>query len=488
MQLARYKLTGARSITLNAGRIFLHQDECVVLPRFLRHDLPSVFELTAVEEGYWPVCLRGGLGDKIYFIPVLYEMTHPVGVEKRDYPLFRLVRDRIRPKQKDDVNCLAGLTVNGGELTDQIAANLDMSLTFKLPVLETTPQEKEQVKDLPADYVLFCRFASMPDRSWPEGEVVANELRAAGVPVIEVVSRNCSVLPLAERASCVITTNTSLIPMAGGFQVPLVAVKAPRRTGYFLDACSVGPKPAEALESYHRIINSKRLRCWCDETSGVLGIKSNLWTITCSKCGTVRQDAKLTAEGISDFYRRFYHAGWRQIVEREKPYESRFEVDLELATQRLKNQWAPYIKERGNWLDVGCANGALLAALNVSGFKAEGLEYSMPLGEKASRASNCRVHASWDGAGLYDVISYCDVIEHGFPKEELVQSIEHLSPQGWLIVEVPIAEEEPKHYRRLQHLFFFTEETFKALANDVGLRTIATLTPIKGKRTFLLRR
>lgn len=451
----------------------------VVLPSFVRAALPRGFfrdagpGLTSKQFAYF---CGGGIGDKIYCLPTVYVCDQPLGVMEGDEPLFRMVKDRTRRARQVDLSLTSGLGLDGDELVDEIADRLGLkeSLKLRMPVLETTSKEKERWLSAP-DYIVLVLHASGPKRSWLD-QLEELRSRLSELAEVKLVERHSlDHMAMVERARCVVSVNTGYIPMAMGFQVPVVAIDAQNRTTYALDVINVGKDIDQVVEATRRILEKPRPRCWCGEEKGDVRVEENIFVKTCSACGTERQDVRVTFDGLKRFYMLHYHGGWREVVELERSYSERVAKDLELAGIRL-GQW----KVSGRrWLDVGAGNGALVELLRSRGVEVEGIEPGGRLGEVDTQEDWTRLGES------YDVVSYVDVLEHANVREELENARKKLSRDGRLIIEVPCAQQEPKHYRRLQHLMFFTAVTLRKALESNGFVVEKLFSPMSGRLTAI---
>ena len=125
-----------------------------------------------------------------------------------------------------------------------------------------------------------------------------------------------------------------------------------------------------------------------------------------------------------------------------------------------------------------------MARLRADGWDAVGLELDPLLPQTATHVPI----TTWREAKSYDVISYVDCFEHTFVWEELPLAMSHLNPGGRIIIEIPVAQEVPRHFRRLQHLFFFDEAHFAKMLQDSGAKIHSMITPVLGKRTAIIGR
>lgn len=477
-----FKLTGAASFKNTL--VDLRRDGIAVLPAYCGVMFPpGIMEDTGPAVNYryinnWRYHIGGGLGDKIYAIPAVFASVNKVGIDARDFPLFRLTTN-VRLFARKDIRATSAIGVTDSELVDQIAERMGVSdrIKLRMPVLETTAEEKS-IALSKRGYVVLYPVSGSPARCWKSyAEFLVKGLDRN---VIVFEKRDPSQMAVVEGADCVISCNTSGIPMAGALQVPLVSIEAKNRTGYFLDTIDTVDDPDAVISAYKFLMQKKRLRCWCGESKGEYRIENNIVIIKCRECATDRQDVKYSFEAIEEFYAKVYHFGWRELVERETPYETREDEDRALAQVRL-NQWS--VSKGRNWLDVGSCTGCLLDVLRERGWSAFGLEPS----ENMVSAFKSKA-AVLDSGIKFDVVSYVDCMEHTDVAEELIFASKCLNKNGTLVVEIPLAHEEPKHYRRLQHLFFFTVDTFNACLNEHGFEVQKIIHPISGRLGVVARR
>lgn len=214
--------------------------------------------------------------------------------------------------------------------------------------------------------------------------------------------------------------------------------------------------------------------------------------VQCYYCGVIRTRER--EENYTTLYTEGdrYHVQEMNKIGREH-YTQRFEHDYEIAwVNRI-----PLILEKFRTLDVGCANGAFVAAMKVQGFAAEGLELNPSMVEFAREQTDCPIFSSWDEIkGKYDIITYHDVFEHIIdPREELSRIRKHLRPDGLLILDCPDADEvfgpdarATHHEKPDQHLFYYTEHTLRSLLASHAFITVEADRPITGKLVMYARK
>jgi len=199
---------------------------------------------------------RGGIGDKIYSLSALYLFDGKVGVADEDEPIYRLVKSKTRPIEPGDSDAFLGIGNLRTELVDQIAERIGVldRMVLKMPLLETSDVEKSTVI-YGGDYIVLALWATDPRRCWSEGLALRDKFDCQ----VEVVfKRSLDLFPLIEKARCVISVDTSVIPMAGALQVPLVAIGAPNRTGYFHDVEQARKNEKSVLDAYDRLMSRPR--------------------------------------------------------------------------------------------------------------------------------------------------------------------------------------------------------------------------------------
>jgi SAM-dependent methyltransferase len=234
-------------------------------------------------------------------------------------------------------------------------------------------------------------------------------------------------------------------------------------------------------------------KCICGETeTRFFGEKNGGTVVTCVSCGLIRRvdyDDTYTAlytEGT------FYHDELQKQVGHE-PYADRFLHDYDVGRLRILALLGRY-----RVLDVGCANGAFLAAAKDLGFQVEGLELNPVMAQTVRDNFAIRVHEAWDTVrGGFDVLTYHDVIEHVIdPQAEIDRAASFLLPGGLLILDTPDADHEAfqrlgmawHHMRPEQHLWFFRASDLERLAILAGLEVQHVDRPIPGKIVVYLRK
>jgi 2-polyprenyl-3-methyl-5-hydroxy-6-metoxy-1,4-benzoquinol methylase len=206
----------------------------------------------------------------------------------------------------------------------------------------------------------------------------------------------------------------------------------------------------------------------------------NFKVVECS-CGLIFINPRLSAEAYAQYYDEAYFTG-KKDYHSEAQFAPSFEqtylpfVDLILRNQVVR-------KDRGKYLDIGCATGHLVAIFKRLGWDATGIdvsEYSTKYGREVRELNiitGTLVDVSFP-TNYFDLISMIDVVEHlPNPKEYIVEVARILAPGGTFVLTTPNAgcliaklrREKWWSYSKFGHLHFFTIPTLSKLLAHAGL-------------------
>lgn len=144
-------------------------------------------------------------------------------------------------------------------------------------------------------------------------------------------------------------------------------------------------------------------------------------------------------------------------------------------------------RQGGRWLDVGFGNGALVTTAVEYGFDAVGLDVRKDAVERLRAegfSAECATLEQFTSDTNFDVISFCDVLEHiTFPKPALERARALLNEEGVVLVSAPNrdcyqwqamdrAGKNP-YWSELEHLHNFGRTRLEALLKDVGFTPVA---------------
>jgi SAM-dependent methyltransferase len=208
------------------------------------------------------------------------------------------------------------------------------------------------------------------------------------------------------------------------------------------------PYTAELARGWERFLEPPATACpWCG--SSRLAVRTRLPDLVqrkpgrfrfdvCRRCGHVFQNPRLSAEGLSFYYRDFYDGLGASTTEQMFAYQT------DIYRSRARSV-APYLTPH-QWLDVGCGHGHFSKEAKSVWPNAQfdGLDFGDGVQAGAQRGWLRTAHRGEfatlaDGlAGQYDVISMFHYLEHlPDPRAELDVAARALAPGGHLFLELP---------------------------------------------------
>lgn len=412
----------------------------VKAPLVLKKVLPKSFDVELLSESIeTSLYIEGGIGDKIYFVPLVYALSERLGVELRDRPLFRAVSFKAREPKKEDLPTSIFLRQSYTEnLTDQYVEALGLEPSLKMPVLETTFQEKTSV-GIPK-YIVVRLKASSESRRVLTSQIV-DKVKELGLQVIVPETNSLPVLlPLIEKAEVVVTTSSGVLPMAIGFQVPVIGCNANQcvnRINYSVEAYARDPEASEIVDLLQDIL-SNRFKCWCGESKGISVIQNNLWMIECANCGTVRQDIKVSPLAFKSFLIE-QSGAWLHDYVGISPIKKSFKS---LISKVFSMGQVSY------WLDIGSGNGSIREVFSL------GVHLTTVDLDGDSDFKDIS-----EVKGLFDVISLINVIHFIDLWKDFIFILQHLKQGGFLVVKGFVRA--PTRYERFRYLFPLKEVWLK---------------------------
>lgn len=240
--------------------------------------------------------------------------------------------------------------------------------------------------------------------------------------------------------------------------------------------------------------------CIIDAVS-VIGRIDRYDVFRCAACGCTYRSALLGHHERDTYRGRWYH--FKRPEERgELAFDQRYDADYDVACQRLDA-----IAERGTvggkLLDVGCANGAFVAAALDRGYDAFGVDpnaeivqWSMWKREDLRGRIEITDDAMRNG-DRYDVITCHDVLEHLVDPFAMVRmAARSLVRRGLLVVETPDpACEQAKrdgirwrHIKPREHPVLLPRERWSEMLEAAGMETVAVREPVPEKIAIYARR
>jgi SAM-dependent methyltransferase len=230
---------------------------------------------------------------------------------------------------------------------------------------------------------------------------------------------------------------------------------------------------------------------WChtDSVTPLFARRDRLGTgtfsyVRCDRCGLIRLDPLPSWEELQQHYPEEYEA----FQERRESWLFRLGQQRQWARRvhAVQRYWR---RGPGRVLDVGCATGEFLAAMQQRGWSVAGIEPSPAAAARArDRLGATAVQAApleqaVLPAGSFDLVTLWDVLEHlADPGAALRRLAGALRPAGFLALGVPSLDAWDAHlfgpawigWDAPRHLYLFPDAVLREMLAAAGLRVVAT--------------
>ena len=232
----------------------------------------------------------------------------------------------------------------------------------------------------------------------------------------------------------------------------------------------------------------------------LLNKSGNFRLVQCLVCDLIYQNPRLSNDELALYYPDSY-------VSYRKKKEDQTVVERVGANHAIQRQCARLIRHRttpGRLLDIGCATGVFLHAMQEKGWEVHGVEpsehavaYAREQYELTTITHGVLADTRFPD-GSFDVVTLWDVLEHvADPKAVLNEVYRILKPAGLLVISVPNPTSLDAYlfgsywlgWERPRHLHLFPPKLLEKYLNDASfsLQSIESFSGRWGVTLFSLR-
>lgn len=201
----------------------------------------------------------------------------------------------------------------------------------------------------------------------------------------------------------------------------------------------------------------------------------------CQSCGVISQRVEMTEEEYANFYAEHYHIEHQEAIGRES-YVARYDHDLAVARQRLI-AYGYTSADTGKVLDIGCGNGAFVAACRELGLDAYGIDLGH-ISESPYILSGTLLEMDY-APNSFSLVTLHDVLEHLVNPVNYLKKIFNIieTNTGKLIIDYPRYYHPAgrHHWRPTEHLWYHTTGELITLLERLGFDVFKVTTPISSK-------
>ena len=219
--------------------------------------------------------------------------------------------------------------------------------------------------------------------------------------------------------------------------------------------------------------------------------------VQCSECSLMYCNPRNMGESMLDIYENNYWQDYQTSVG-EVEIKNRVSDFEFVSHERMGHIFE--VKNSGKFLDVGCSQGFLVNEAKKLGYDSYGIDLNQIDIDGGSEMYGVNLEKSllknYDN-GEFDIISSFNVIEHvSDPLEMLLEMRSRLKNDGVIVVgthDVECSNHQNegvnwKHIIPNEHLYFFSQDTIRTLADKAGLSMIRFFKPIDNNMTLYFKK
>jgi SAM-dependent methyltransferase len=141
-------------------------------------------------------------------------------------------------------------------------------------------------------------------------------------------------------------------------------------------------------------------------------------------------------------------------------------------------------------LDIGSSNSAFVHRARARNIQCLGLEPGEDIGDDSVTIRGT-LESAYLNPDYFDFVTMHDSIEHMIDVNLALQKVHTiLKSGGQVILDLPdyYSPSGSHHWKRIEHLWFFTEDQFEKVLDKQGFSVDKIVTPIPGKLVYYARK
>ena len=234
-----------------------------------------------------------------------------------------------------------------------------------------------------------------------------------------------------------------------------------------------------------QVCANQRWELFCEVPDRLRGVTDWIWEVQrCLSCGLGVTSPLPRESDLLEIYPSGYWGDVRRTVDEFCSGELQGSRSWRKETEKVR--LVERFVSRGRILDIGCADGKFLWALDGERWERTGLEPTPEIVDIARaripdvRLLTADIFSPELAVGSFDAISFWHVLEHLHgPRRVINRVVELLRPGGWLFVSVPNLSSLQAHWFRHhwyafddvpRHLFHFSPKSLHLLLQGATLR------------------